>query len=101
MIEFGVGNMESKGLTKIFKAAGLNHVDEELVKDVARIIEWQQILKEVNIEGVQPMYNTLGENAKYISNEDVVVKETGDIFVNAVEKEVDGQDTFFVVLKVL
>ena len=90
-----------ENLNKIFKAAGLNHVDEELVKDVARIIEWQQILKEVNIDGVEPMYNTLGENAKYISNEDVVAKETADIFANAAEKEVDGQETFFVVPKVL
>ena len=90
-----------ENLSKIFKAAGLNYVDEELVKDVARIIEWQQILKEVNIDGVEPMYNTLGENAKYISNEDVVAKETADIFTNAAEKEVDGQETFFVVPKVL
>ena len=65
-----------ENLSKIFKAAGLNHVDEELVKDVARIIEWQQILKEVNIDGVEPMYNTLGGDAKYISNEDVVAKES-------------------------
>ena len=93
--------MENKDLTKIFKAAGLNHVDEELVKDVARIIEWQQILKEVNIEGVEPMHNTLGEDAKYISNNDVVAKETADIFANAVEEEMDGQETFFVVPKVL
>ena len=90
-----------ENLSKIFKAAGLNHIDEELAKDVARIIEWQQILKEVNIDGVEPMYNTLGENAKYISNEDVVAKETADIFTNAAEKEVDGQETFFVVPKVI
>ncbi len=90
-----------ENLSKIFKAAGLNYVDEELVKDVARIIEWQQILKEVDIDGVEPMYNTLGENAKYISNEDVVAKETADIFTNAAEKEVDRQETFFVVPKVL
>ena len=90
-----------ENLNKIFKAAGLNHVDEELVKDVARIIEWQQILKEVNIDGVEPMYNTLGENAKYISNEDVVVKETADIFANAAEKEIGEIENFFVVPKVL
>lgn len=93
--------MENKDLTKIFKAAGLKHVDEELVKDVACIIEWQQILKEVNIEGVEPMYNTLGDSARYISNDDVVAKETADIFANATEKETDGQETFFVVPKVL
>ena len=74
-------------LSKIFKPAGLNYVDEELVKDVARIIEWQQILKEVNIDGVEPMYNTLGESAKYISNDDVVVRENADIFANAAEKD--------------
>ena len=90
-----------ENLSKIFKAAGLNYVDEELVKDVARIIEWQQILKEVNIDGVEPMYNTLGGDAKYISNEDVVANETADIFANAAEKEVDGEETFFVVPKVI
>ena len=90
-----------ENLSKIFKAAGLNYVDEELVKDVARIIEWQQILKEVNIDGVEPMYNTLGENAKYISNEDVVVRENADIFANAAEKEISDTENFFVVPKVL
>ena len=88
-------------LSKIFKAAGLNHIDEELAKDVTRIIERQQILKEVNIEGVEPMYNTLGESAKYISNDDVVVRENADIFANAAEKEIGETENFFVVPKVL
>ena len=90
-----------ENLSKVFKAAGINKVDEELVRDVARIIEWQQILKEVDIDGVEPMYNTLGEYAKYISNDDVVVKENTDIFANAAEKEIGDTESFFVVPKVL
>ena len=93
--------MDNEDLATVFKASGLNRIDEALVKDVSCIIEWQQILKAVNIEGVDPMYNTLGEDAKYISNNDVVAKETADIFANAAEKETDGQETFFVVPKVL
>jgi len=84
-------------LDKIFKACGFNKVDEKLVEDINKIVDWQEILKEVSIEGVEPMFHTLGENAKYISNEDEVKNENIDVLTNAPEEE----DNFFLVPKVI
>ena len=74
-------------------------IDEKLVEDLDKIVEWQEILKEVNIEGVEPMYNTLGDDAMYISNEDIVEKKNSveEILANAPESE----DNYFLVPKVI
>ena len=84
---------------KLFKSAGFNHIDEKLVEDLDKIVEWQEILKEVDIEGVEPMYNTLGEDAKYIANDDEVKQENtiNDVLSNAPESE----DNYFLVPKVI
>ena len=84
---------------KLFKSAGFNSVDEGLVADLDKIVEWQEILKEVNIDGVEPMYNTLGEDAMYISNNDEIKKlnSVEEIMKNAPESE----DNYFLVPKVI
>ena len=84
---------------KLFKSAGFNHIDEKLVEDLDKIVEWQEILKEVDIDGVEPMYNTLGEDAKYIANDDEVKKTNSveEIMQNAPESE----DNYFLVPKVI
>ena len=89
--------MESLNLNKIFKACGFDKVDEKLVQDINKIVDWQEVLKEVNIDNVEPMFHTLGENAKYMSNEDEVVIENTDVLSNAPDKE----DNFFLVPKVI
>lgn len=91
--------MQEEEVKKLFKSAGFNNIDDKLVKDLDKIVEWQEILKEVNIEGVEPMYNTLGEDAMYISNEDVVEKPNSveEILANAPESE----DNYFLVPKVI
>lgn len=91
--------MQEEEVKKLFKSAGFNNIDDKLVKDLDKIVEWQEILKEVNIEGVEPMYNTLGEDAMYISNEDIVEKKNSveEILANAPESE----DNYFLVPKVI
>ena len=91
--------MQEEEVKKLFKSAGFNNIDEKLVEDLDKIVEWQEILKEVNIEGVEPMYNTLGDDAMYISNEDIVEKKNSveEILANAPESE----DNYFLVPKVI
>lgn len=91
--------MQEEEVKKLFKSAGFNNIDDKLVKDLDKIVEWQEILKEVNIEGVEPMYNTLGDDAMYISNEDIVEKKNSveEILANAPESE----DNYFLVPKVI
>ena len=91
--------MQEEEVKKLFKSAGFENIDDKLVKDLDKIVEWQEILKEVNIEGVEPMYNTLGDDAMYISNEDIVEKKNSveEILSNAPESE----DNYFLVPKVI
>ena len=89
--------MLDEDLNKVFRACGFNYVDKNLCDDLGKIIAWQNVLREVDIEGVEPMYNTLGDNVKTIANLDEIVKENSDIFSNAPEIE----DNFFVVPKVI
>ena len=62
-----------------------------------KIIAWQKVLQEVDIECVEPMYNTLGDDVMAITNTDSIVQENSDIFSNAPEIE----DNFFLVPKVI
>ena len=89
--------MLDEDLNKVFRACGFNYVDKNLCDDLGKIIAWQNVLREVDIEGVEPMYNTLGDNVKTIANLDEIVKENSDIFSNAPEIE----DNFFLVPKVI
>lgn len=91
--------MQEEEIKKIFKASGFEKIDEELVKDIDKIVEWQEILKEVDIEGVEPLYNTLGENEKFITNDDIATKQNSveEILANAPESE----DNYFLVPKVI
>ena len=86
----------SRDLLKVFKACGFGEVNEELARDVNKIVDWQVVLQSVNTNGVEPMYNTLGE-VEYIYNHDDVLKKNENIFRNAPETE----DNFFVVPKVV
>lgn len=88
--------MNKQELEKIFKSAGFLEVDEEVSNDLEKIIEWQKVLKEVNIDNVEPLYNTIGDN-EYIYTDDNPVKSNDDIFGNIEEKE----DNFFLVPKVI
>ena len=89
--------MLNEELKKVFRACGFSSVEENLRNDLEKIIAWQNILREVNISGIEPMYNTLDDNSKAITNPDDVVKENSDIFANAPEME----DNFFLVPKVI
>ena len=89
--------MLDEDLNKVFRACGFNYVDKNLCDDLEKIIAWQNVLREVDVQDVEPMYNTLGDGAKAIANTDDVVKENGDIFANAPEME----DNFFLVPKVI
>ena len=89
--------MLENDLNKVFRACGFNYVDKNLYDDLEKIIAWQNVLREVDVRGVEPMYNTLGNDAKSITNVDNVVKENGDIFANAPEME----DNFFLVPKII
>lgn len=89
--------MLDEDLKKVFRACGFSSVDENLREDLEKIISWQNVLKEVDIEGVEPMYNTLSKDALAITNNDDVIENEDDIFLNAPEKE----DDFFLVPKVI
>ena len=89
--------MLDEDLNKVFRACGFNYVDKNLCDDLGKIIAWQNVLREVDIRGVEPMYNTLGEDAKAITNADDIVKENSDIFLNATEMD----ENFFLVPKVI
>ena len=82
---------------KLFKACGFGEINEDEVHDIEKIIEWLNVLKTVDINGVEPMYNTLGVDAIAITNNDEVVEARDDVFFNAPEKE----DNFFLVPKVV
>lgn len=89
--------MLDEDLNKVFRACGFNYVDKNLCDDLEKIIAWQNVLQEVDVEGVEPMYNTLGDNVMAITNTDSIVQENSDIFSNAPEIE----DNFFLVPKVI
>ena len=88
--------MNKQELDKIFKSTGLLEVDNEVSNDLEKIIEWQRVLKEVNIEGIEPLYNTIGDNEN-IYNDDNSIKNNDNIFGNTEEKD----DDFFLVPKVI
>ncbi len=98
MITFGSKDnfMEQQELEKIFKSAGFLDVDTEVSNDLEKIIEWQKVLKEVNIDNIEPLYNTIGDN-EGIYNKDIAIKNNDDILGNIEEKD----DNFFLVPKVI
>ena len=89
--------MNTMETQKLFKACGLGDVNEEEVHDIENIIKWQDVLKTVDIQGVEPMYNTLENDAIAISNQDIAEEVNEDIFSNAPESE----ENFFLVPKVI
>ena len=91
--------MTKEETEKLFKSAGFNHIDEQLVADLDKIVEWQENLKAVKIDGVGTMYNTLGDDERYISNDDTVRQDNtiDDIMANAPESE----EGYFLVPKVI
>ena len=89
--------MDTTETQKLFKACGFGEVNENEVHDIEKIIEWQNVLKTVDINGIEPMYNTLGNDAVAITNNDTAIDARDDIFSNAPEKD----DNFFLVPKVV
>lgn len=84
-------------IEKVFKACGFNEVDEKLAGDLDKIVAWQEELKQINTDGVEPMWNTLGDDVEVISNDDTPKQQDGDVLANAPESE----DNFFLVPKVI
>ena len=84
-------------LAKVFKSCGFNKVDEKLAQDLNKIITWQEKLKQIPIDNIEPMYNTLGNDVTYIANDDTIHNENSQILANAPETE----DNFFLVPKVI
>lgn len=84
-------------LAKVFKSCGFNKVDEKLARDLNKIITWQEKLKQIPIDNIDPMYNTLGNDVTYIANDDTIQNENSQILANAPETE----DNFFLVPKVI
>lgn len=89
--------MLDEDLRKVVRACGFQSVNENLRDDLEKIISWQDILKEVDIRSIEPMYNTLEEDAIAIVNEDIACEKHDDIFFNAP----DIEDNFFLVPKVI
>lgn len=96
LVLFIVFIMDENIKNKIIKAVGFKP-DGDIEKDLERIIDWQKKLKEIDISGVEPMYNTLGDDAVAITNEDEVKSPDGDVLANAPERDGD----FFIVPKVI
>ena len=84
-------------IEKVFKACGFNEVDEKLASDLDKIVAWQEELKRVNTDNVEPMWNTLGDNVEVVYNDDIAQQVDGDVLANAPESE----DNFFLVPKVI
>ena len=87
----------SINLEKIFKACGFQKVDENLAKDLNKIINWQEQLQTINIDNVKPMLTTIGDDVMYISNKDESIKTNCNILSNSPE----NYDNFFLVPKVI
>lgn len=89
-------------MEKIFKVAGFSSVDEKIKNDVERIIDWQKVLLTVDVDGVEPLYNTLHDE-KFITNDDKAVCQNDaannieDVLKNAPEQE----DNYFIVPKII
>ena len=86
-----------KDLEKIFKACGFQNVESKLANDLDKIVEWQKKLQEINIEGIVPMFTTIGDDIKYIYNDDIVNEKQEDLFFNSPKND----DNFFLVPKVI
>ena len=84
-------------LLKTFKACGFTTIDDQLANDLTKIVDWQQKLKEVNVENVHSMLTTIGDAVEYIYNEDKPIKNNDKILDNAPEQD----DNFFLVPKVI
>ena len=83
-------------LSKIFRACGFLNVDEDLSKDINKIVNWEEKLQSINISCVEPMFTTIGcEN--FICNEDICQQDNAKILANAS----DESDNFFLVPKVI
>ena len=90
--------MDKEEMLKLFKASGFGSVEEKLADNLNNIVEWQEILKQVDIDGVEPMFNTLGDGDLVVQNKDEVIASDNDsVLSNA--PETDGN--FFLVPKVI
>jgi aspartyl-tRNA(Asn)/glutamyl-tRNA(Gln) amidotransferase subunit C len=84
-------------IAKLSKLALDETREAPMVKQLNGILEWVEQLKEVDIEGVQPMTSVVAQKLKM--REDVVAdgNHADDLMVNAP----GGDDHFFVVPKVV
>ena len=83
-------------LSKIFRACGFLEVDEDLSKDINKIIDWEEKLHAIDIDYVEPMFTTI-DYENFIYNEDVCQQDDAKILANAP----DESDNFFLVPKVI
>ena len=84
-------------IEKTFKACGFNDIDKMLADDLDKIVAWQEELQHVDTDNVEPLWNTIGDNAEILHNDDIPMQPDGDVLANAPESE----DNFFLVPKVL
>jgi aspartyl-tRNA(Asn)/glutamyl-tRNA(Gln) amidotransferase subunit C len=84
-------------IAKLSKLALDEAREEPMVKQLNGILEWVEQLKEVDVEGVQPMTSVVEQKLKM--REDVVADGglASDLMLNAP----GGEDHFFVVPKVV
>lgn len=73
------------------------HKEEELIKDLEKIVSWVEKLKEVNTENVEPLTNMSFE--KNVLRKDISKNEFDE--KQAFENAPDHSDGFFQVPKVL
>lgn len=83
-------------LSKIFRACGFLKVDKDLLKDINKIIDWEEKLHAIDISCAEPMFTTIGSE-NFIYNEDVYQQDNAKILANAP----DESDNFFLVPKVI
>ncbi len=88
---------EKINLDKIFKACGFLEVDKTLEEDLCKILDWQKKISDIDTEGIEPMFNTIEKDEKYICNQDIEKETNDDVLSNAPEKE----DDFFLVPKII
>lgn len=87
----------SEDLKNIFRVAGFDKVDEKIANDINKIVDWQHILQQVDVKGVEPMYSTVDERENIIMNEDIIEQTEDNIFANTTE----CSDGYFCVPKVI
>ena len=89
--------MDKTSLLKVFKSSGFNEIDELLATDLNNIVKWQEVLKNINVDNIEPMFSTINEEDCFISNKDVSEREKSNIMHNAPDKDGD----FFLVPKII